>query len=105
MIDPAIIQKAFKGNIFELLGLEGLPEEKKLAMLEKFSDLIGLSAMSRVVEILLPSEREGFEKMMEESPNAAIEWLETKGIHFDEMLVEEAAKIKEDLAGLVKDIS
>lgn len=103
-MDKSIIQKAFQGSIIDLLGLQDLPEEKKLAMLEKLSDVVGMRAVERARDRLLPSEADEFMALIETKPDEAMAWLSQKGISFEEMLMEEVAKVKEELVARTADI-
>jgi succinate dehydrogenase flavin-adding protein (antitoxin of CptAB toxin-antitoxin module) len=97
-MERSLIQKALKGNIIEELGLESLPEEQKIELLASISELIGLRLMSRVAERLADKEAEEFAQLLEgDDVDKAFSWLHTRKIPFEEMALEEVARMKEEL--------
>lgn len=103
-LDNAVIQKALRGSIIDILGIETMPEEEKRKIVYQLGDLALINTSARIAELLAPSERETFSKNLSENPEQAVEWLKERGIIFEEMLTEEIAKIKGDLAERVKDL-
>lgn len=93
-----IIQKALGSNIIEDLGLEPLSEEEKLKVIASLTDLIGMRCMVRMHEMLPESDRKSFSSMMEgNNTEEAIHWLDERGIQFEEVLLEEIAKLRAEL--------
>jgi len=92
------LRKALGANIVEELGLGILPEEQKINMLAAVTELIGVRLMARVHEALPEGDREAFVKSVEGgSPETLFPWLKERGVDFDQLLLEEIAKAKEDL--------
>ncbi len=97
-MESSLIQKALKGNIIEELGLAPLPEAQKLQLLASISELIGLRLMSRVAERLSEKEAEEFAGLLEgDDVDKAFDWLGARRIPFEEMALEEVARMKEEL--------
>ena len=97
-MDKELIRKALGANIVEELGIGILPEEQKINMLAAVTELIGVRLMARVHEALPEGDREAFVKSVEGgSPETLFPWLKERGVDFDQLLLEEIAKAKEDL--------
>lgn len=97
-MNPELIQKAVGGNIITDLGLESLPEAEKLRLIQSLTDLTGQRLVARIIERLSAEDRTTFELMIESSnPESMFPWLEERGIIFEEFLLEEVARIREEL--------
>ncbi|MBI2097266.1 MAG: hypothetical protein HYT40_03955 [Candidatus Sungbacteria bacterium] len=98
MADQSLIEQALKGNLIEELGLMSLAEEEKLALIRSLTDLAGLRFTTRIIERLAPLDRTEFEKMTSSvPPESAVLWLRERGIDFEEMLLEEISRLKDEL--------
>lgn len=91
-----------EANIIEELGLESLPEERKIAIVQMMTDLVQKRVMLRIMEILSEAEKDEFEKLLKEkgegAPEAA-EFLKEKIPNLDEIVKEEIIKVKEEALG------
>ena len=97
-MDNTLIQKAFQGNVIEELGLGSLPEEEKLSLIASLTDLIGTKVVLHISEKLKESDRSKFARIMDsDKAEEVFPWLEERGIIFEQIILEEIAKIKEDL--------
>lgn len=97
-MDKELIVKALGGNLIEELGLGILPEEQKINMLAAVTELIGVRCMARAHEALPEADREEFTKFAEAgTPEGMLKWLAERGVKFDEILLEEIARAKEEL--------
>ncbi|MBI2054882.1 MAG: hypothetical protein HYT39_02160 [Candidatus Sungbacteria bacterium] len=97
-MDTTLIQKAFQGNIIEELGLGPLPEEEKMSLIASLTDLIGTKTVLRITDTLVEADRNKFAEIMDsDKAEEVFPWLEARGIVFEEILLQEIAKVKEDL--------
>ena len=97
-MDNTLIQKAFQGNIIEELGLGSLPEEQKMSLIASLTDLIGTKVVLRITDALKENDRNEFARIMDsDKAEEVFPWLEKRGIVFEKILLEEIAKVKEDL--------
>lgn len=98
-MDQFLIDRALKGNIIESLGLAPLSEEKRLGILSGLSDLIMRRLSVRIGEMMDDATQQEFANLLEAGfSDEMVGWLEKKGINFDELLLQEIARVKEDLA-------
>jgi len=97
-MDITKITDAFRTNIIEELGLEILPDEQKLRLLDKMASLAETRLMIRVGEKLSEAERAEFSNLMTEGDSEKIfAWLAGHGINVEEWLLEEVARLKSEL--------
>lgn len=97
-MDNTLIQKALRVNIIEMLGLQSLPEERKLELVDTLTEVVGAKVMARIEEELSAEDQAAFEKALDTGTGKQIAaWLREKGVDVEEMAVEEVAKIKDDL--------
>lgn len=95
-MDQTLVQKALRTNIVELLGLQSLTEEKKLQLVNMLTELVGTKLMMRIDEKLSPEDQAAFEKALDTETELAA-WLKEKGIDMEQMMLEEIARVKDDL--------
>jgi len=91
-----------EANIIEELGLESLPEERKIAIVQMMTDLVQKRVMLRIMEILSEAEKDEFEKLLKEKGESApevAEFLKEKIPNLDEIVKEEIIKVKEEALG------
>ncbi len=88
-----------EANIIEALGLESLPDEQKIKMVEMMSTIVQKRLMLRVMEQLSEPEKDAFEKVLggKDADLAAAEFIKNKVPNFDEMVQEEIIKIKQEM--------
>lgn len=87
-------------NIIAELGLESLPEEQKISLLENMATLVQKRVMLRIMEILSEAEKDQFEKFLEEKGEDApeiAEFLREKIPNLDEVVKEEIIKLKKEV--------
>ena len=83
-------------NIIGLLGLESLPDEEKVAMLEKMSDLLQKRIALRVMDQLAEEDQKKMAEM-EKNPQEILGFIAEKVTNFDEILKEEVVKLKQEM--------
>lgn len=97
-ISGALLEKAFRDNLVDDLGIETLDDEKKLAVLNAVSDLIESRVIAKISAHLGAPDREVFISMSEEKePEEVFAWLAGKGVVIEEVITEEIAHAKEEM--------
>ncbi len=85
-------------NIIAMLGIESLPDDRKLAILNKMTDLVQKRLMARMLTQLSESEQEAFANVLEKNqPEATQSFV---AAHFPDMeawTMEEIRKLKQEL--------
>ncbi|MFH1838018.1 MAG: DUF5663 domain-containing protein [Candidatus Kuenenbacteria bacterium] len=94
MFDQIIL----KQNLIKVLGIEDLPEERKLALIEKMTEVIQKRLLVRITEELKEEDKDEFIKISEEkNEKALIVFLQTKISNLDKIILEEIVKFKQEL--------
>lgn len=93
-------------NIIVTLGINKLPVEKQKEAMERLGSIVYQEVILRVLDILNEEDKDMFEKMVEKDPNPEIlfEFLSNKIINFAEIVKEEAEKLREESAEIMKEI-
>ena len=92
-------------NLIGILGIESLPEERKLDLLNKVTVLVEKRLMIRIFDSLPEADQNTFTQLLDKEDQAGInEFLAAKAPNLADWLQEETNTIKEELAGAVKDI-
>ena len=87
-------------NIFTLLGLNDLPEERKAALLEKMTELVQKRLALRLLESLSEPDAKAFEQLMsthEGGDPALMDFFRSRFSNLEEILKEEIVGLKQDL--------
>ncbi len=89
-------QEIIDANIIEMLGLGSLPEEQKVAMLEKMSTLVQKRVMLKIMESI---GSEDADKMvaMEKNPQEMLAFIAEKVPNFEAIVTEEIVKLKQEV--------
>ncbi len=74
-----------------------LDDEKKVALLDKMSEVIQKRLTLRVLEKLSDSDQDEFEKIMDKEPDKVSDFLQTKIPEFTEIIQEEIVKLKSEM--------
>jgi len=92
-------KKLLETNIIEALGLESLPDEQKIQMVQTMVDLVQKRLMLRIMDQLSEEEKDEFEKILggRDVDLAAAEFIKNKVPNFDEMVQEEIIKVKQEM--------
>ena len=92
-------------NIIKILGIESLPEDRKIEITEMAADLVQKRLILRVLDVLNPDEQEEFGQILEQGSGGLIEeFMEKHAPNFGDWIIEETGKVKGELAGIVKEI-
>ncbi|MBI3952506.1 MAG: hypothetical protein HY336_00955 [Candidatus Doudnabacteria bacterium] len=92
-------------NIIKLLGIESLPDEQKILIVEKIVDLAQKRLTLRLMESLSEEQGKQFENLLTEQNQQRIqEFMQRNAPSFPDWIGEEVLKIKRELAGRVQDI-
>jgi len=83
-------------NIIALLGLESLPEEEKVQMLNKMALLIQKRVLLRVMDLLQDEDAEKM-KALEQNPSEMMTYIAEKVPNFQEIVEEEIKKLKAEM--------
>jgi len=89
-------------NIISLLGVGTLPDDKKLALLKKMTDLIQKRASVRIFEQLNDEDKQSFIDVTDKNDEVEIKkFLDSKNIDVLQYAKEETLKLKEELKDVV----
>lgn len=93
-------------NIIEILGINSLPEEKQKEAMEKLGAIVYQEIMLRVLDILSEEDKDEFEKIIEKNPDpeTMFSFLGEKISNFDEIVEEEAKKLRDESAEILNEI-
>lgn len=94
-----------KENIIKILGIESLPDERKIEIVEMATDLVQKRLVARVLENLPAEEQEEFAQILGVDDQQKLQDYMDKHVpNFADMLAEEVNKVKEELTGLAGQI-
>lgn len=98
--------KEVNDNIITILGIDKLPVEQQKDTMEKMGAIVYQEVMLRVLDIMSEEDKDAFEKLIEENPNpeAMFDFLGQKVPNIDEIVSEEANKLKEESANIMGQI-
>ncbi len=86
-------------NVFEILGLQNLDEEKRTRILAKMNEVVGEMVIIRVMDELPEEDKIGFNKLVEsQAEKDKIDAFLSERINLEKIVLEEAVKFKEKLA-------
>lgn len=83
-------------NVIELLGLQSLPAEKKMAMIQKMSELVQKRVIMKIMENLSTEDGEKI-AAMENNPQEMLAYIAEKFPNFEELVKQEVNKLKEEV--------
>ena len=102
MLNKQILQQ----NIIVLLGIEALSDEKKIALLDKMTELVQKRLLVRVLKELPEKDRSDLFAAVDTDDKTAMEKvLSGKVPNITEMIEEEIVKLKEEIKGVVETIT
>jgi len=93
-------------NIIVELGLQDLPEERKLNLLSKMSELIQKRVLLRTIRSLSVADKQEFDKLLgKENEQEIYQFLINKVPNIDEITDEEVIKFKEEIIEYVRNLN
>lgn len=93
-------------NIIVELGLQNLPEQRKIELLSKMSDLIQKRVLLRVIKSLSLKEKEEFDDMLgRENEQEIYQFLISRVPNIDEITDDEVIRFKEEIINHVKNLN
>lgn len=93
-------------NIVVTLGINTLPVEKQKEAMERLGAIVYQEVMLRVLDILSEEDKDEFEKIIEKNPDPEnlFEYLINKVPNLDQIVKEEAEKLREEATEIIGDI-
>jgi hypothetical protein len=86
-------------NIISLLGIETLPDEQKLAIVDKVTTLVEKRLLVKIFESLDGLRQTEFSELLEKSDQAALQDFLGRNVpNMDQMAEQEIAQVKTELA-------
>jgi len=86
-------------NIIKLLGIESLPDEEKISIVEKVTTLVEKRLLVRVYESLDALRQKEFSEVLDKEDAPGVqEFLDRHAPNLPELLEEEVLKVKQELA-------
>ncbi len=99
MIDKKILQQ----NIILTLRLEALDDDKKIALLDKMTEVVQKRLTLKVIEQMTEEDKKEFEKLLAVSPDKVSDFLQKVFPNFIEIIQEEIIKLKQELTDEFKE--
>lgn len=84
-------------NIIKSLGLTNLPEERKILLLQKMTEVVEQRLTSRLMEAMDEEHQNTFAKIASQAPEKVEEFILTVFPNFLEIAQEEIDKLKQEL--------
>lgn len=95
-------------NFLEELGLNNLPEDKKIQLLDDVGRMIQQNVIFRVIEVMNESDKDEFDRVIGENmdhPEAILNFLKAKVPNFETIVSEEVEKFKKESVEFIKGLS
>ena len=95
-------------NIIALLGIESLPDERKISIANRVSELVQKRLLLRIMDFLDDEKTEEFERLVdsvdegEAGESKVVSFLQANVPKLDTWLIEEVNQVKKDLAGVAE---
>ncbi len=88
-------------NLIKILGIESLPDERKLELIDKASALVEKRIFLRLLNSLTDQKRQEFENLLDSENSEAIGlFMEQNAEDLPQWITEETLKIKQEMANL-----
>lgn len=94
-------------NIVKELGLDNLPEDKQLEILEKIGSIIFQSVLLRTLDIMSEEDKDEFEKLLSEKaddPDIVLKFMQNKVPNLDDIVKEEVVKFKTETLDIISKV-
>jgi hypothetical protein len=101
------MQPILTQNIVKELGLDNLPEDKQVEILEKIGQIIFQSVLIRVLTVMNEEDKDEFDKLLSEKANdsdAVLQFLQAKVPELDEIVKDEVVKFKQETLEIMKKV-
>lgn len=90
-------------NIIKLLGIESLPDERKVALVNKISDLAQKRLLLRLLESLSAPDQEKLKSLLDGGDQTALsQFLQDKAPDMGAWAADEVLKLKNELVSFAK---
>jgi hypothetical protein len=90
-------------NLIKVLGIERLPDDQKLRILEAATNLVEQNLMLRLYDVLPEPKRDELNQKLEANdPQSLNEFINKEVPNFSEWVVEETTKVKDELDSFVQ---
>lgn len=89
-------------NIINLLGIASLPDEQKMEIVERMSEIVERRVVLRLAESLSKEDMDQLARIGEKSPEEAAAFLREKNPHIDDLVREEVEKAKKEAMGVAE---
>ena len=87
-----------KENIIKILGIESMPDERKVQIVNQVTELVLKRLMIRILEVLDEAKQKEFAALLEKGEQQGIAgFIQTNVPNFPQWMNEELQKIKGDL--------
>lgn len=93
-------------NIIKILGIDALPTDQQKEAMERLGALVYQEVMLRVLDIMSEEDKDAFEKLIAQNPYPEImfTFLEEKVQNIDDIVKEEAEKLRTESADIMSEI-
>lgn len=92
-------------NIIKLLGIESLPDARKIEIIEMTTDLVQKRLVLRILDGQTPEQQEEFGEVLDQNNQELLQDYIDKNVpDFETWLFEEVSKVKEELGKVVSEI-
>lgn len=94
-----------EGDIFELMGLQNMAEDKKQELMAKFIEGVESRVALRIDDLLEGEDKEKFHQLLDQDDEGAInQFLKSKDINVPQLAAEEALFAKNEILQTAKAI-
>jgi len=92
--------KFLAADVFDLMGLGNLPDDKKVAMLSKMNDIVGQRVIYRIMDELSEEDGKELDKLIaNQAGQEEVNRFLNGKVDLDLIVTQESAEFKEQLSG------
>ncbi len=96
------MEQAAKQNLIAILGIESLPDDQKVRILEQASELAQKRVLGRMLDSLSEEKQLGLMSLLDSDDQVGIStFINHNCPEFEKWLVEEITSLRSELSGLV----
>lgn len=99
-LPPLTNEEVLGTNIIAELGLEALPEERRMAIIQKLTDLVQQRVMLKIAETMSDADAQALQSLIEEkgeSDQAVVTFISEKVPGLADMVLQEVTNVKQEL--------